>query len=84
MDDFTQIDKANFVIAWARGLSLEDKAIFAEAVGIPIAKLTEAELAEAEAKRKAEEEKGEPSVIKGRTDKPGYKYLDYLNLSVRE
>lgn len=46
MGDFKPEEKANFVIAWAEGLALEDKAIFAEAVGIPIARATAAEVAE--------------------------------------
>ena len=75
MDDFTPIEKANFVINWARAQSLEDKAIFAEVVGIPIARATGAKVAEAE---------GEPATIQGKTDKPGYKFLEHLNLSVKE
>lgn len=72
MDDFAPAEKADFVIAWGRGLSPENKAVFAEAVGIPIAG---ASAAEAE---------GEPKTIQGKTDKPGYKYLEFLNLSVKE
>jgi len=83
LGDFTPAEKANFVVTWAKGLSLEDKAIFAEAVGIPIAKATDAEVAEAEQRAKAEAEE-EPKTIQGKTDKPGYKYLEHLNLSVRE
>lgn len=79
--DFTRIEKANFVIAWAKELSMEDKAIFCEGVGIPIAKVTEAEVAEAAAKAAAA---AEPSVIVGKTDRPGYKYLEYMNMSVKE
>ena len=75
MDDFTPIEKADFVLNWAKGLSVEDKAIFAGAVGIPIARATDAEVAEAE---------GEPATIQGKTDKPGYKFLEHLNLSVKE
>jgi len=81
MGDFTPIEKANFVIAWAKELSMEDKAIFCEGVGIPIAKVTEAEVAEAAVKKAAEDE---PSVIEGKTDRPGYKFLEYLNMSVKE
>ena len=40
-----------------------------------------AKVAEAERKAKAE---GEPTIIQGKTDKPGYKYLEHLNLSVKE
>ena len=82
MDDFTPTEKANFVIQWAKELSLEDKAIFCETVGIPMAKATEAEVAEVEAKQKAEDE--EPKTIQGKTDRPGYRFLEYLDLSVKE
>jgi len=75
MDDFTPIEKADFVLNWAKGLSVEDKAIFAEAVGISVARATDAEVAEVE---------GELATIQGKTDKPGYKYLEHLNLSVKE
>ena len=75
MGDFTPVEKANFVIAWAKGISPEDKAIFAQAVGIPIAGASAAEVADVE---------GEPAIIEGRTDKPGYRFLEYLNLSMRE
>jgi DNA-directed RNA polymerase specialized sigma24 family protein len=72
IDDFTPKQKAEFVIGWARGLSPEDKAVFAEHVGIPIAG---AEAAESDA---------EPGVIDGKTEKTGYKYLEALNISIRE
>jgi len=75
MDDFTPVEKADFVIAWGRGLSPENKAVFAQAVGIPIAGASAAEVAEVE---------GEPKTIQGKTDKPGYKYYEYLNISMRE
>lgn len=72
MGDFTPTEKADFVINWAKGLSPEDKAIFCGAVGLPIAKASDAEEAQ------------EPKTIQGKTDRPGYKFLEYLNLSVRE
>ena len=72
MDDFSPTEKANFVIAWARGISAEDRAVFARAVGIPMA--TEAVVSEGE----------EPSIIEGKTDQEGYRYLENLDLSVRE
>ncbi len=91
MNDFTPEEKAGFVLTWARGMSLEDKAIFAGAVGIPLGKSTEAEVAEAEgaeaeAKRKAAEGEKleEPFYIEGKTDRPGYSYKPYLNLSIKE
>ena len=85
IDDFMPTEKANFVIAWAKELSLEDRAIFCEAVGISIAKATEAEVAEAEAKQIAEgKEVEEPNIIEGKTDCLGCKFLKHLNLSVKE
>ena len=75
MDEFTPIEKANFVIGWAKELSPEDKAIFAGAVEIPIAQATVAEVAEAE---------GEPKIIQGKTDRPGYRFLEHLGLSIKE
>ena len=75
MGDFTPTEKAEFVIAWGKGLSPEEKAVFCEAVGIPMSKATDAEVALAE---------GEPKIIQGKTDKEGYKFLEHLNLSIRE
>lgn len=75
MDDFSPTEKAEFVIAWGKALSPERKAVFAQAVGIPIAG--------AEVVKVAEEE-GNPKIITGKTDKPGYIYYDYLNISMRE
>lgn len=72
MDDFTPVEKANFVIAWGKRVSLENKAIFAEYMGFTIAG---AKVAEVE---------GEPKTIQGKTDKSGYKYLEAINISVRE
>ncbi len=72
MDDFTPVEKADFVIAWGKELSPEDKAIFATAVGIPIATATAAEV------------EGEPAIIQGKTEKPGYRYLEHINMSVKE
>ncbi len=72
MDDFTPIEKANFVIAWGKGLSTEDKNIFGREVGITLTEAKVAEVAEG------------PATIPGETDKPGYKYLESLDLSVRE
>ena len=71
MDDFPRVEKATFVLTWAKDLSPVNKAVFAKAVGISIAPA--AEVAEAD-----------PAIIEGKTDKPGYKYLDHINLSVKE
>lgn len=75
MDDFAPTEKANFVISWGKALSPERKAIFAQAVGIPIAGAEVVEVAEVE---------GNPKIIEGKTDKPGYIYYEFLNLSMRE
>ncbi len=83
MHDYAPRDKATFVIAWAKGLSPEEKATFAEAVGIPLAEAPAAEAVEAEQEAKAEESQ-EPKIIQGKTDRPGYRFLEYLDLSVKE
>lgn len=75
LGDFTPQEKADFVITWAKGLSPEDKAIFATAVGIPIVGAAAAKVAEVE---------GEPNIIEGKTDRPGYRFLEHLNLSIKE
>lgn len=83
MDDFTPAQKADFVLAWGRGLSSEDKAIFAKAIETPLAEVAEAQVTEVEAKGEAVVEEF-PRMIQGKTDKPGYKYLEHLNLSIRQ
>ncbi len=81
MDDFTQMEKANFVIGWAKDLSPEKKAVFAQAVGLPIAGAKVEEVEKVEEVAEVEEN---PKIIQGKTDKPGYIYYEYLNLSMRE
>lgn len=87
MDDYGRLEKANFVIAFATALSPEDKAIFAQGTGISQVREPESEKKEAgdepdaETAEVAEEE---PGTIVGKTDKPGYKYLERLGLSVKE
>lgn len=76
MDSYSPQEKASFVIAWARALPPEDKAIFAQGVG-----LTSAVAAEPEAKVK---EGAEPMIIQGKTDKAGYKYYEHLGYSVKQ
>ncbi len=70
MDDFTPAEKAHFVLAWGKGMSSEDKALFARAVGIPIAGAA-ADLGQ------------DGSIIEGKTDLPGYKFYKYLNMSMK-
>ncbi len=82
MDDFTPAEKATFVIAWARELSPEQKAQFAEGVGFT-AKEPAAETAEAEEKAETAVEVN-PPVIVGKTELPGYKFNESTGLSIRE
>ncbi len=74
MADFTPTEKAEFVINWAKGLAAKDKAFFAEAVGISVVAQVEEKPAD----------QGDPHVIVGKTDKPGYKFYEHLNLSIKE
>jgi len=85
IDDFSSREKAEFVIPWMQGLAAEDFVRLALETG------HEAQLVEvndpavvavlAEMFRKQAEE---PKIIQGKTDRPGYKYLENLDLSVRE
>jgi len=85
MDDFTPLEKSNFVLAWGKGLSDQQKAIFAEAVGIPIT-VSVAEAVEAEKAAEGAEvaEVTGERIIRGKTDLPGYKYLEHVNMSIKE
>ena len=47
-------------------------------------KLIDAEVREADKHRGELPKSEEPNIIEGKTDKPGYKYLEHLNLSVKE
>jgi hypothetical protein len=75
MDDFDPMTKAKFVYDFTRGMNPEEKAVFGASVGLPMK--TEAVA--------LEEESGEsPGVIKGKTELPGYKYLETLDISVKQ
>ncbi len=86
MDDFTSIEKAEFVIPWMRDRSAEEFVKLALHTGheAQLAPATAAEVAEAEQKAKTEVAEEEPKTIQGKTDRPGYKYLEHINMSVRE
>jgi len=87
MANFTPTEKAQFIIPWMRELSSEDFVRLATETGhdAQLVPATDAEVAEAEAKQKAEAEVEEaPKTIPGKTDKPGYRYLEHLDLSVKE
>lgn len=90
IDDFSEMEKARFVIPWMQGLDAEEFVRLALVTGHD-AQLVEVNdpavvsvLAESfrrqEEEKQAEEEKAK--VLRGRTDLPGYRYLEYVNLSV--
>lgn len=88
IDDFTPMERAQFVIPWLTGLDEEDFFTLARNTGhdvVPdpavVSVLAETFPKPEEAKAKAEKE---PKTIQGRTSKPGYKYLPHLDLSVLE
>lgn len=90
IDDFSGREKAEFFVPWMRRLDPEDFVRLSLETGHD-AQLVEvndpAEVAKiAEIFRQAEEAKVEenPKIIQGKTDKPGYIYYTYLNLSMRE
>lgn len=91
IEDFSSMEKAKFVVPWLQGLSGEDFVRLsletghdAQLVEVPdpeaVAKVTEIMKEQAE-QAKAEEN---PKIIEGKTDKPGYKYYSYLDISMRE
>ena len=87
MDDFGSLEKGKFVIDFAKALSPEDKAIFAEGTGISQVREPEAEKkddGEEPEDKAAEVAEEEGKVIVGKTDKPGYKFLPHLNISVKK
>lgn len=91
IDDFTSIEKAQFIIPWMQELSGEDFVKLSLKTGHD-AQLVEVPDPEAQAalteifRQQAEEQKEaeNPKIIEGKTDKPGYIYYEYLNLSMRE
>jgi len=85
IDDYSPREKAEFIIPWMQGLSGEDFVRLAletghEAQLVP-APDPEAVAKVAEIMRKQDEE---PQTIQGKTSKPGYRYFENLDLSVRE
>lgn len=77
-----EAEQKQFVVEVGKRLSPEGFVNFAIETG-HLAQLvppTEAEVAEAEAKGKVEE----PKTIQGKTDRPGYRFLEHCNLSVKE
>jgi len=81
IDDFTEMEKAKFVIPWLEGLDDQDFFTLARGTGhdvVPDPSVVSV-LAETFQKQAKEE-----TIIPGKTTKPGYRYLDYLNLSVKE
>lgn len=95
IDDFSSMEKAEFVIPWMQGLSGEDFVRLALETGhdaqlvevadseavAKVAEIMRRQEEEAKAKAKAEED---PQTIQGKTSKPGYRYLENLDLSVKE
>ena len=84
IDDFTPREKAEFIIPWMQGLNGEDFVRLAletghEAQLVPTAD-PEAVTKVAEVMRRQERE--EAKVIQGKTELPGYRYLENLDLSV--
>lgn len=91
IDDFTPIEKAQFIIPWMKELNGEDFVKLslktghdAQLVEVPDPK-AQAEIAEFFRQQAEEQKEAEnPKIIHGKTDKPGYIYYDYLNVSMRE
>jgi len=87
IDDFSGREKAEFVMPWLEGLDDQDFFKLARNTGHDVVSDPAVVSVLAETfKKQAEEQKAEeePIFIKGKTTKPGYRFLEPLNLSVRE
>jgi len=91
IDDFSPIEKAQYFIPWMSQLSKADFEKIALETGhdpgtVEVNDPAVVAMLEDSFRKQAEEQKDEeePNTIQGKTDKPGYKYLDYLNLSIKD
>jgi len=87
IDDFSSMEKAEFVMPWLEGLNDQDFFKLARNTGHDVVPDPAVVSILAEAfEKQAEEAKAEenPRFIRGKTDRPGYRYLEPLNLSIRE
>jgi len=92
IDDFSPMEKAQYFIPWMTQLSKADFEKVALQTGhdphtVEVSDPAVVSVLEKTFKKQAEEAKAageEPKIIHGKTDKPGYKFLEYLNLSVKE
>lgn len=83
IDDFSPMEKAKYFVPWMQELSGEDFVKLAINTGhdAQLVPAVDPELtaAIAETFRKQEEE---AKVIQGKTDRPGYRYLEHLDMSI--
>lgn len=88
IDDFTGREKAEFVIPWLQGLDEQDFFTLARETGHDVVSDPAVVTVLAEIFRKQEEEAKaageEPKIIQGKTTRKGYRYLEHLDLSVKE
>lgn len=86
IDDFSQREKAEFVIPWLQGLDAEDFFKLASGTGHDVVPDPAVVTVLAETFDKPVEQVEEPdeSLIQGKTELPGYKYLENLDVSIKE
>ena len=81
IDDFSPVDKAEFVIPWLAGLDDQEFFKLARGTGHDVVPDPAVVTILAETFEKQAEEE---TIIPGKTELPGYRYLETLNLSVKE
>ena len=84
IEDFSSREKAEFVIPWMQGLSGEDFVRLALETGhdAQLVPATDPEMVGKIAEIMRKQEREEAKVVRGRTDLPGYRYLENIDLSV--
>ena len=88
IEDFSPRERAEFVIPWLTGLDEEEFFTLARGTGHDAVPDPAVVTVLSETFRRQEEEakaaEKDPKTILGKTDKPGYKYIECLNLSVKK
>lgn len=84
IEDYSSREKAEFIIPWMQGLEAEDFVRLALETGHEAQLVEVNDPAVVAVLAQSFNRSAEPKIITGKTDRPGYKYLENLDLSVRE
>lgn len=81
IDDFSPVEKAEFLIPWLKGLNEQDFFTLAKGTGHDVVHDPAVVTMLAETFPKQAEE---PNVVKGKVDEPGWSYLETMDVSIRK